>query len=231
MNSDGDDKPKVVQQTDLVPTISLLLGVPIPFSNLGTIIPDLFTHCPWWETQANHIRQVFHRVKALHLNALQVSKYLSVYGSVSSDLPAHQLHQLQTILTQAETELQALVTSVTAGTGSPGLLERLQHLADRYNDYLTQVRDKCQEVWAKFDLNSMTLGVVMIAGCLVVNAVLAFCWTGDGEELPGCVPFMIGGIGLQVGYYLIHLAVFPQPWSPSWATSWAGCSSSRVGWC
>ena len=29
-------------QTDIVPTVSLLLGIPIPFSSLGMVIPDLF---------------------------------------------------------------------------------------------------------------------------------------------------------------------------------------------
>lgn len=31
-----------LSQIDLVPTVSLLLGVPIPFSNLGVVIRDLF---------------------------------------------------------------------------------------------------------------------------------------------------------------------------------------------
>ena len=31
-----------MQQIDLVPTLSLLLGLPIPFNNLGTVIPELF---------------------------------------------------------------------------------------------------------------------------------------------------------------------------------------------
>ena len=47
-----------VQQVDLVPTLSLLLGLPIPFSNLGTVITDLFNHCPWWKTDENQVKQV-----------------------------------------------------------------------------------------------------------------------------------------------------------------------------
>ncbi len=31
-----------VNQIDLVPTLALLLGVPIPFANLGQLLPDLF---------------------------------------------------------------------------------------------------------------------------------------------------------------------------------------------
>ena len=34
--------PRLVAQIDLVPTLSLLLGLPIPFSNIGGIIPEFF---------------------------------------------------------------------------------------------------------------------------------------------------------------------------------------------
>jgi hypothetical protein len=36
---DGAD---VVEQVDLVPTLAALLGVPVPYSNLGAPIPDVF---------------------------------------------------------------------------------------------------------------------------------------------------------------------------------------------
>lgn len=36
------DKFRSVSQIDIVPTIALLLGLPIPFGNLGAIIPELF---------------------------------------------------------------------------------------------------------------------------------------------------------------------------------------------
>lgn len=34
--------PRIVNQVDLVPSVSLLLGLPIPFSSIGSIIPELF---------------------------------------------------------------------------------------------------------------------------------------------------------------------------------------------
>ena len=34
--------PRLVQQIDLVPTLSLLLNVPIPYSSIGKIIPEVF---------------------------------------------------------------------------------------------------------------------------------------------------------------------------------------------
>ena len=36
--------PRTVAQIDILPTLCLLLGVPIPFENLGKIIPELFYH-------------------------------------------------------------------------------------------------------------------------------------------------------------------------------------------
>jgi len=47
---------RAVSQIDIVPTISLLLGVPIPFSNLGTVITELFGYCSW--SKDSHIKEV-----------------------------------------------------------------------------------------------------------------------------------------------------------------------------
>lgn len=62
-----------VQQVDLVPSLSLLLGLPIPFNNLGTVIPELFTG-----GDGQRHRQ------AMELNAVQIARYLDVYRSSAS---------------------------------------------------------------------------------------------------------------------------------------------------
>jgi phosphatidylinositol glycan class O len=59
-----------VQQIDLVPTLSLLLGLPIPFNNLGTVIPELFA--------GNDLEM------ALMANSAQVGAYLDAYRNSSS---------------------------------------------------------------------------------------------------------------------------------------------------
>lgn len=40
--SDKSSLFRQVKQTDLTPTLALLLGIPVPFGNLGSIIPELF---------------------------------------------------------------------------------------------------------------------------------------------------------------------------------------------
>ncbi|KAF9555691.1 hypothetical protein CPC08DRAFT_670686 [Agrocybe pediades] len=64
-----------IQQIDILPTISLLLGTPIPFNNLGTVIPELF-----W--RGNNRRGTLE--KALEVNAAQIMTYLDTYRSSSS---------------------------------------------------------------------------------------------------------------------------------------------------
>jgi phosphatidylinositol glycan class O len=54
-----------INQIDLVPTLSLLLGIPIPFNNLGTVIPSLFP--------ASDLP------RALEANAAQVKRYIDHY--------------------------------------------------------------------------------------------------------------------------------------------------------
>ncbi|KAK0441449.1 hypothetical protein EV421DRAFT_1904903 [Armillaria borealis] len=63
-----------VQQIDLLPTLSLLLGLPIPFNNLGSVIPELF----WRNSKGTELSQ------ALQLNAAQIYRYLDAYRSSSS---------------------------------------------------------------------------------------------------------------------------------------------------
>ena len=133
---------------------------------------------------------------------------------MSSDFPRDKFRSLQASLQRAEAELQALVTSVTVGVWSEGMLDRFRHLRDQYLDYLSQVRSMCQDVWAKFDLTSISLGVVIVLGGVMVNLVLGVCWTGDTEELPGYFPFMVGGVILQVVYYIVHVMVFPPSVPP-----------------
>ncbi|KAF4598755.1 mannose-ethanolamine phosphotransferase gpi13 [Pleurotus pulmonarius] len=60
-----------VQQIDLVPTMSLLLGLPIPFNNLGSVIPEVFQ-------RAGLLSQ------ALEINAVQIKSYLDAYRSSPS---------------------------------------------------------------------------------------------------------------------------------------------------
>ncbi|KAL9950488.1 hypothetical protein ACROYT_G042986 [Oculina patagonica] len=76
---------KQVQQIDLVPTLSLLLGLPIPQNSIGIALPDLFSfHAP---------REM---LRALQLNTYQLSQVLAANGHSVDNMwepqHAHKLH-------------------------------------------------------------------------------------------------------------------------------------------
>lgn len=61
-------EPDVVPQTDLVPTLALLLGVPIPYSSVGQVLLPLFPSHGQTEGVAGGLSQL----EALWINAKQV---------------------------------------------------------------------------------------------------------------------------------------------------------------
>lgn len=61
-----------INQIDLLPTLSILLGLPIPFNNLGSIIPEFFSKST----------SLLERV--ININALQVNTFLHSYRASKS---------------------------------------------------------------------------------------------------------------------------------------------------
>lgn len=72
--SEALKQPRKVHQIDLVPTLSYLLGVSIPYSSLGKVIPEVIL----MEKDAN----LLHVIRE---NALQVRRYLFQYYSQSEE--------------------------------------------------------------------------------------------------------------------------------------------------
>lgn len=66
----------IVNQIDLVPTLSVLLGVPIPYQNLGTIIPTFFNDSQAYELNRNQINRYMQHLKlnATLENALEICR-------------------------------------------------------------------------------------------------------------------------------------------------------------
>lgn len=61
-------EPDVVPQTDLVPTLALLLGIPIPYSSVGQVLLPLFPLQEQTERAVGGLGQL----EALWINAKQV---------------------------------------------------------------------------------------------------------------------------------------------------------------
>lgn len=79
-NSSNNLNIQTIFQIDLVPTISLLLNLPIPFSSLGKLIPEMF---PLDEKLASHPLSML----SLHaINSYQVFRYLVTYFNIDDPI-------------------------------------------------------------------------------------------------------------------------------------------------
>lgn len=64
-----------VPQIDLVPTFALLMGLPVPFNNLGSPIPDVFMNNPRLDYKS-----------AVDLTSTQIESYIETYSTHSTSI-------------------------------------------------------------------------------------------------------------------------------------------------
>lgn len=125
-----------IQQIDILPTISLLLGLPIPYNNLGTVIPELFWRDREGRTFAN----------ALQANAAQIMRYLDTYRSTPSGGE----------LDEAWKDIQSAWTA-TQASGIHGET-RLMTLMNFNRVALAA----CRAMWAQFNPILMSFGLLLL---------------------------------------------------------------------
>ncbi|KAH8930465.1 alkaline phosphatase-like protein, partial [Atractiella rhizophila] len=164
---------RVVRQIDIVPTLAHLLNIPVPFNNLGMIIPELFHP----EIQSRVIRDT----------ALQLAEYLNIsVQSGVSDL-AHSLGELMGIFSEGE-------RLYSEGHHQTAMASFFQ--------FSRRTLEHSRAVWARFDWPLMLGGiVVLLLSCLVTwnlvykphNAVTRSACLKSGVR--GAI---VGGIPLSV---------------------------------
>lgn len=126
-------------QVDLVPTLSTILGVPIPFSNLGTVITEALP------LNESNWRIVF---TSLLNNVNQVHKYITAYSNIGSQFSDDSMAHLS----KKHMDLVMLATRVKS-------LSDFHSFQMDARLYLKSVKSMCEEVWVQFGI------VPMLAGC------------------------------------------------------------------
>jgi hypothetical protein len=139
--------------------MSILLGLPIPYANIGGIVPSLLGLDGVQETAA-----------ALALNAAQVWRYFSVYSSTANKLP--NLPELEERLQEAiHVYKQALAHSKNGDDSN------LYYKAcGLFKIFLLEASELGHRVWTRFDTVGMFLGGTIILVALVL--VLASLYMG-----------------------------------------------------
>ncbi|XP_047381601.1 GPI ethanolamine phosphate transferase 3 isoform X4 [Sciurus carolinensis] len=141
------EEPEVIPQVSLVPTLALLLGLPIPFGNIGEVIAELFSGGK--DSQPHFSALV--QASALHLNAQQVSRFLHTYSAATQDLQVKELHQLQNLFSKASADYQWLLQN------PQGTEAALKTVIAELQQFLRGARAICIESWARFSLSFLLL--------------------------------------------------------------------------
>ncbi|KAG2928100.1 hypothetical protein PC129_g1824 [Phytophthora cactorum] len=167
------DSSQEVPQVDLVPTLALLSGLPIPFGNLGSVIPSLFFVPPSsskrGESSALAAFQTLN--SALRLNLDQVRRYLFRYSSASK-LPERAYDQLERIFMDIK-RVENQLEQVQGGEGNsayskadlPLLLRLHEDLAKQQQHYLREALSLGRSIWTQFDLCIQYLSFSFVVTC------------------------------------------------------------------
>lgn len=171
-----NNEDSVVNQIDLVPTFSLLLGIPIPFSNLGSVIVPLFASLSYhyngnMENLDNYTKQLIFVVSALSINSQQVDHYISAYNKEFNEISLKLLKSNQHNLEELEKiKLELEVNVLNKNINQAHLL--LNKLHQGYIEYLYNIRNICEKMWAKFDILSMIKGIIILFCAVMTNAFI-----------------------------------------------------------
>jgi phosphatidylinositol glycan class O len=165
VGSVGETAYASIHQIDLVATISFLLGIPIPYANLGSLVPSLLPNM----TAA-------HTATALALNAAQVWRYFTVYSKTAQQLP--NLPDLQERLRAAVHVFQEAL-AITSNSDVDTTYTNMEHDATLFHKaaalfkiFLLDATELGKRVWTRFDHVGMIVG-----GTILFMAFIMTTWS------------------------------------------------------
>ena len=157
-------KERPVNQIDLVPTLALLLGLPIPFNNLGRPIEEAFAGVKGkaWENLGAVAR----------MTAAGIKRYQAAY------YVARGVNE-STVDGSPKALWETAVTTL-AGNG------KQQNWQDGYATFLAFQEETlriCRSLWARFDVPCMLLGISILAGGVLALMMYASGNRDDGNAI------------------------------------------------
>ncbi|KAG8982309.1 mannose-ethanolamine phosphotransferase gpi13 [Tulasnella sp. JGI-2019a] len=183
----GSNTPtRSVQQIDIVPTLSLLLGLPIPFNNLGMIIPELFlrhaTNPPPDESQWKiDWKALFTRRMGEPLPAHPKALYrLSLNEAMIANVEQIRAYIMAYRDSPSGRELEAVFDSLKA-MHVESFNPRLEPATGwgKKRLFLREALKECRTLWAQFNVMLMLCGLVALG--LTVPTVWAVYRTFDAD--------------------------------------------------
>lgn len=153
-------KERPVNQIDLVPTLALLMGIPIPYNNLGAPIEEAFAGKKGdaWNALAS----------AARVTAAGIQRYQASYFAARGIGQTSEVGSPAALFSSAEETLKA---------NSWG--KAYESIYSAFMDYQAKNLKVCKALWARFDIRSMMIGLT-ITGFGLIALVLYV--TRDDED-------------------------------------------------
>ncbi|KAL0107260.1 hypothetical protein PUN28_015655 [Cardiocondyla obscurior] len=136
-----------VNQIDLVPTLASILGTPIPFSNLGSVILD----CLPSKIEEAATGQLLYPLHSLWRNIAQTKKYIEIYSADTYLFSKEQLQHLHYIYSLLSERVKQVDN-----------LEKLEAFIRDTKGYFKLLKDTCSEVWVQFDSGLISKGLLLM---------------------------------------------------------------------
>ena len=196
-----------VYQIDLVPTVAFSLGIPIPFSNLGMLIPEVFLphHSDSLHTglavNGYEGRVTPEFLTALNINARQLQLYLATYIQHSNDFP----HNVYELLEGKLSRAMQLHEAIQSHRDGKAVQKDLTDTAIAYVEYMKDVKAMCQSVWAKFDDAPINKGLLLLTLSVCITLVSLLDIDHSVHSMQKSVPtgFSVGTV-LGLGSVLVE---------------------------
>ncbi|KAK9495861.1 hypothetical protein V1508DRAFT_459127 [Lipomyces doorenjongii] len=176
------DQAETINQIDLVPTLSFLLDIPVPFNNLGSPIAS---------AMLGPDRNFQQLASACRIVAEQIHGYRSHHPSFEG--------------TDEITEIYSAASEAWNAS------EDYERISELYLAYQKQNLKTCRERWARFDVPSMVAGIVVFLASFGALGVFYARFDGSLECPSNYLNFLapkigLGGLtGLAVGAGLGYL--------------------------
>lgn len=162
-------KERPVGQIDLVPTLALMLGMPIPFNNLGQPIEEAFIKEP--NDYAN-------LAAVGRITAAQIHRYQGEYAKA---------RKLDHTATSPTVPLWRKANE--AWVNAKGASIRALMAYKLFAAYQAENLRICRSLWARFDLVSMGMGIITLVGTFAILTIYAQGLKGDRAAL---TPVLLG---------------------------------------
>lgn len=189
-------RERYIPQIDLVPTLSLLLGIPIPFNNLGSPIEEAFAG-----NGGNNWKNL---VAVNRLASAQIHRYQHEYATARGETEG-QSSQLLSLWEAAESDWHKSKSQS---------VHHLRSVYDLYRKYQRRNLQVCRALWAKFDVPSMFQGITVLVAGISLLVFYARSVSVDRTKFTGSFLSLIGlgsGVGGAAGALLSAVRIVEMP--------------------